>query len=81
MTAASTNTKGSVKEATVLVTPEAGRRTAVIQGMKHRVSNVTPMRRIHEGLSLNDFVLLMKEVESAVRSQTASSSSAHETSR
>lgn len=77
MTAVPTNAKDPVKEATVLMTPEAGRRTAMVQEMKHRVSNVTPMRRIHEGLSLNDFVLLMKEVESAVRSQTASSSSAH----
>ncbi|TPP40462.1 Sulfate transporter family protein [Leishmania donovani] len=77
MTAVPTNTKDPVKEATVLMTPEAGRRTAMVQEMKHRVSNVTPMRRIHEGLSLNDFVLLVKEVESAVRSQTASSSSAH----
>ncbi|GET90092.1 sulfate transporter-like protein [Leishmania tarentolae] len=65
------------KEATVLMTPEAGRRTAMVQEMKHRVSTVTPMRRIHEGLSLNDFALLMKEVESAVRSQTASPSSTH----
>ncbi|KAK7194780.1 sulfate transporter-like protein [Novymonas esmeraldas] len=72
MAAVPTNTKEPVREATVLVTPEAGRRTAVVQGMKHRVSNVTPMRRIHEGISLNDFVLLMKEVESAVRSQTSS---------
>ncbi|TPP54312.1 Sulfate transporter family protein [Leishmania donovani] len=77
MTAVPTNTKDPVKEATVLMTPEAGRRTAMVQEMKHRVSNVTPMRRIHEGLSLNDFVLLVKEVESAVHSQTASSSSAH----
>ncbi|KPI89456.1 sulfate transporter-like protein [Leptomonas seymouri] len=66
-----TNVKEPVKEAMVLVTPEAGRRTAVVQEMRHRVVNVTPMRRIHEGLSLNDFVLLMKEVDSAVRSQEA----------
>ncbi|KPA85296.1 sulfate transporter-like protein [Leptomonas pyrrhocoris] len=65
-----TNVKDPVKEATVLVTPEAGRRTAVVQEMRHRVLNVTPMRRVHEGLSLSDFVLLMKEVDSAVRSQT-----------
>ncbi|KAL7699553.1 sulfate transporter-like protein [Lotmaria passim] len=69
-----TNVKEPVKEATVLVTPEAGRRTAVVQEMRHRVLNVTPMRRVHEGLSLNDFVLLMKEVDSAVRSQTATPS-------
>jgi sulfate permease, SulP family len=69
--AAATNVKDPVREATVLVTPEAGRRTAVVQEMRHRVLNVTPMRRVHEGLSLNDFVLLMKEVDSAVRSQTA----------
>lgn len=68
--APTTNVKEPVKEATVLVTPEAGRRTAVVQEMRHRVLNVTPMRRVHEGLSLNDFVLLMKEVDSAVRSQT-----------
>ncbi|CBZ28539.1 sulfate transporter-like protein [Leishmania mexicana MHOM/GT/2001/U1103] len=77
MTAVPANTQDLAKEATVLMTPEAGRRTAMVQEMKHRVSNVTPMRRIHEGLNLNDFVLLMKEVESAVRSQTASSSSPH----
>lgn len=67
--AAATDAKDPVKEATVLLTPQAGRGTATVQEMKHRVCNVTPMRRIHEGLSLNDFILLMKEVESAVESQ------------
>ncbi|KAG5500498.1 hypothetical protein JKF63_03592 [Porcisia hertigi] len=72
-----TNTKNQAKEATVLMTPAAGRRTTMVQEMKHHVSNVTPMRRIHEGLSLNDFVRLMEEVESAVRSQTEMSASVH----
>ncbi|KAG5475086.1 hypothetical protein CUR178_04536 [Leishmania enriettii] len=69
--------KDLAKEARVLLTPEAGRGAAAVKGMKHRVSNVTPMRRIHEGLSLDDFLLLLKEVESAVLSQTASPSSTH----
>ncbi|KAG5474413.1 hypothetical protein LSCM1_03195 [Leishmania martiniquensis] len=76
--AALTKAKCVSKEARVLVTPEAGRGAAAVKGMKYRVSNVTPMRRIHEGLSLGDFLLLLMEAESAVLSQTASSPSTHQ---
>lgn len=54
---------------TVMKTPQPVRGTEEKMEMRSRACNLTPMRRVHEGLSLNDFQRLMKEVESAVESQ------------
>lgn len=58
-------------------TPQAGQKTTLVQQMKNRVNSVMPMQRIHEGLSLNDFMRLIQEVESAINSQLVTTNTAN----
>lgn len=58
-------------------TPQAGQKTTLVQQMKNRVNSVMPMQRIHEGLSLDDFMRLIQEVESAVNSQVVTTNAAN----